>query len=131
MPMFSHITLGVSDFPRALAFYEGLMARLGLIPLFVDREDQSAGWHGAEERPRFFICAPFNGEAATAGNGTMIAFQAKSRAIVDACHAHALAQGGRDEGAPGPRPNYGPDYYGAYFRDLDGNKLCVCCRERP
>ncbi|MDR6673780.1 putative lactoylglutathione lyase [Xanthomonas translucens] len=61
------------------------------------------------------------------GNGQMLALQAASRAQVDRCHALALAHGARCEGAPGLRAHYHPDYYGAYFRDLDGNKLCVCC----
>jgi hypothetical protein len=56
----------------------------------------------------------------------MIALLAPKRALVDACHAAALKLGGADEGAPGLRPHYHPNYYGAYFRDLDGNKICVC-----
>ena len=59
--------------------------------------------------------------------GYLVALAAATRAQVDACHRIALAQGGRDEGAPGLRPRYHPDYYGAYFRDPDGNKLCVVC----
>ena len=72
---------------------------------------------------------PFDGQAASAGNGTMTAFQAASRDIVDKAHAYALAQGGTDEGTPGLRPQYHPNYYGAYFRDPDGNKLCVVCHK--
>lgn len=59
----------------------------------------------------------------------MIAFLAESRLLVDQCHALAILHGGTCEGKPGLRPNYHPDYYGAYFRDLDGNKLCVCCHQ--
>ena len=68
------------------------------------------------------VCKPYDGKPATGGNGTMVALTAKSREIVDAVHAAALAAGGADEGAPGLR---GDTFYGAYFRDLDGNKLCV------
>jgi lactoylglutathione lyase len=73
------------------------------------------------------IGSPLNGEPATAGNGTMIAFQVVTRDQVDAAYALALGSGGQDEGPPGLRPAYHAHYYGAYFRDLDGNKLCVVC----
>ena len=66
-----------------------------------------------------------------AGNGQMVAFLAASRAVVDAVHAAALASGGSSEGAPGLRPEYHADYSGAYFRDPDGNKLCVACHAPP
>jgi predicted lactoylglutathione lyase len=69
------------------------------------------------------VVKPFNGEAATVGNGTMIALDMPSREAVDAFHAKALELGGTDEGAPGER---GPGYYMAYFRDPDGNKFCAC-----
>jgi predicted lactoylglutathione lyase len=69
---------------------------------------------------------PFDGGEALVGNGSMIAFSATKRSLVDSCHAAAIASGARDEGAPGLRPRYHRDYYGAYFRDLDGNKICVC-----
>ena len=64
------------------------------------------------------------------GNGVTVAFEAPDRASVDRFHAAGLAQGGTDEGAPGLRPHYHPDYYGAYLRDPDGNKLCCVCH-RP
>ncbi|HEX2011244.1 MAG TPA: VOC family protein, partial [Roseateles sp.] len=73
--------------------------------------------------PRFYVYRPFDGRPASAGNGCMTAFAAASPAAVDAAHAAGLAAGGRDEGAPGPRPRYGEGYYGAYLRDPDGNKL--------
>ena len=72
------------------------------------------------------IAHPFDGGPASAGNGQMVALLAPSRAAVGRCHALALAHGGSCEGAPGLRPEYHADYYGAYFRDPDGNKLCVC-----
>lgn len=131
--MYSHIFLGVSDFERALAFYEPLMAVLGNPPRFVDRDKPWAGWqspvHGP--RPLFLIGHPFDGAPATAGNGAMTALLAPSRAAVDAAHAGALARGGRCEGAPGLRPHYHAHYYGAYFRDPDGNKLCVVYHGAP
>ncbi len=126
--MFSHTHLGVADFPRALAFYSAVMAALGHELKFADQD--WAGWKAQEAaRPLFLIGRPFDGTPASAGNGQMIALLAPSRAVVDRCHAAALAAGGTDEGAPGLRQQYHPDYYGAYFRDPDGNKLCICCHE--
>jgi catechol 2,3-dioxygenase-like lactoylglutathione lyase family enzyme len=80
-------------------------------------------------RPLLLIGAPHDGAPATVGNGAMTALLARERACVDAAHAAALAHGGRCEGPPGLRPEYHAHYYGAYFRDPDGNKLCVCCHE--
>jgi catechol 2,3-dioxygenase-like lactoylglutathione lyase family enzyme len=126
--MFSHITLGICDYDRAFGFYQGLADILGLSPRFADAAKGWAGWQPAEGgRPLFLIMVPFDGRPAAPGNGAMVAFQASSRAVVDAAYAFAIAQGGVDEGAPGLRPHYHPDYYGAYFRDPDGNKLCIAC----
>jgi catechol 2,3-dioxygenase-like lactoylglutathione lyase family enzyme len=128
--MFSHIYVGVSDFDRALGFYEPLMAALGIQPRFCDRNrDQPwAGWQSTPEpRPLFVISTPFNGQPHAAGNGQMAAFLAKNRATVDNAFAVALAHGGTSEGAPGLRLEYHANYFGAYFRDPDGNKLCVAC----
>lgn len=128
--MFSHVTLGISDYPRALNFYRGLADILGLALRFEDAAKGWAGWQPAGGgRPLFLIMTPHDGRAAAPGNGGMTAFQASSRDVVDRAHAFALAYGGADEGAPGLRPHYHPDYYGAYFRDPDGNKLCVVCHE--
>jgi lactoylglutathione lyase len=126
--MFSHIFVGVTDFERALAFYSPLMEVLGNRPRFVDRARPWAGWQSEPgPRPLFLIGAPFDGLAHAPGNGQMTAFQAASRELVDTVYALALAKGGQAEGAPGLRPHYHPDYYGAYFRDPDGNKLAVVC----
>ncbi|HEX3755411.1 MAG TPA: VOC family protein [Rhizomicrobium sp.] len=126
--MFSHATVGISDFERAFAFYRGLMDMLGHKPRFSDAAKGWAGWQPAEGgRPLFVIVRPFDGGPAAPGNGQMIAFLVPDRATVDRAHAYALEQGATDEGAPGLRPQYHPDYYGAYFRDPDGNKLCVVC----
>jgi catechol 2,3-dioxygenase-like lactoylglutathione lyase family enzyme len=125
--MLSHVFIGVTDFDRAFGFYSALMAELGLGLKFRDAARPWAGWVGAAApRPLFLIGKPFDGGPAVAGNGQMVALLAPSRAAVQRCHALALAHGGRCEGAPGPRPEYHADYYGAYFRDPDGNKLCVC-----
>jgi len=128
--VYSHVFVGVSDFDRALAFYDPLMAALGIAPRFRDRGRPWAGWQSSPgPRPLFLIGRPQDGEAPEPGNGHMVAFLAASRAIVDSAHAVAIAHGGRTGGAPGLRPQYHEHYYGAYFRDPDGNKLCVACHE--
>ncbi len=128
--MFSHVFLGIRDFERALAFYRPLLAGLGIAERFCD-PDGWAGWQSTPgPRPLLVIGRPFEGEHEP-GNGQMVALLASSRAQVDAAHATALAHGGRCEGPPGPRPHYHPNYYGAYFRDPDGNKLCVACHDAP
>lgn len=84
-----------------------------------------ASWRVAgEARPLFAITEPFEG-AFIAGNGTMVAFSAPTQATVDRIHAEAIANGGANEGDPELRPHYHADYFGAYLRDPDGNKLCV------
>ncbi len=130
--MFSHVFIGVGDFDRALAFYAPLMAALELPQRFCDPSRPWAGWQSVPgPRPLFLIGRPFDDMAHAAGNGQMTAFLAGSRAMVDAAHAAALAHGGRCEGPPGLRPEYHEHYYGAYFRDPDGNKLCVACHSPP
>jgi len=130
--VFSHIFVGVSNFDRALAFYDPLMSVLGLKARFCERERPWAGWQSNPgPRPLFLIGAPYDHLAHEAGNGQMVAFLAVSRNLVDEAYAVALASGGTSEGAPGLRPEYHEHYYGAYFRDPDGNKLCVACHAAP
>lgn len=125
--MISHIHIGVTDFDRAYRFYAAVLPALGLVLKFCDRERPWAGWMKPDQpRPLFLVGAPFEGEHAP-GNGQMTALLAPSRAVVDLAHQLALSYGGSDDGAPGLRPQYHPHYYGAYFRDPDGNKLQVCC----
>jgi catechol 2,3-dioxygenase-like lactoylglutathione lyase family enzyme len=126
--VFSHFFMGVSDFDRALAFYDPLMAVLGIQQRFCDRGRPWAAWQSHPgPRPLFLIGRPFDGLSHEAGNGQMVALLAESRQIVDRAFETALANGGASEGAPGLRPEYHANYYGAYFRDPDGNKLCVVC----
>jgi len=126
----SHVHIGVNDFGRALAFYRRVLEPLGLVLKFHDADRQWAGWiEPGKPRPLFLVGVPHDGRPAAPGNGQMTALLAPSRAAVDQCHAAALAVGGTCDGAPGLRPHYHPDYYGAYFRDPDGSKLCVCYHE--
>ena len=126
--MFSHIMVGVSVFSRARAFYQPVLGALGIQFRFLDDERPWAGWQSTPDpRPLFLVGRPFNQQAHHSGNGQMVAFLASSRQQVDQVHALALACGGTCEDKPGLRPEYHANYYGAYFRDPDGNKLCVAC----
>lgn len=126
--MFSHIFVGVSHFDRALAFYRALMPVLGIEERFCDPARPWAGWQShPEPRPLFVIGMPYDKQAHAAGNGQMVAFLADSRERVSRAYEVALANGGTSEGAPGLRPEYHAHYFGAYFRDTEGNKLCVAC----
>jgi predicted lactoylglutathione lyase len=119
--MIGYITLGTNDLARSTAFYDALLAEVGA-KRFMESE-RSVAWMVSPGTPGLSVCKPFDGSPATAGNGTMVALAAGSTANVDTLHRQALALGAKDEGAPGPRGTGG--YYGAYFRDLDGNKLCA------
>ena len=125
--MFGHVTIGSNDLDRSGAFYDTVLATLGH-----RRGLERDGFisYGDGSGSRFFVMRPFVGQPASVGNGTHVAFIAPSRAAVDAFHAAALGAGGSDEGAPGLRPHYHADYYGAYVRDPDGNKLQAVCH-RP
>ncbi|MFP5390855.1 MAG: VOC family protein [Gammaproteobacteria bacterium] len=127
--MISHIHIGTQDFERAQAFYGALLPVLGLQRKFTDPERAWTGWMTpGQPRPLLLIGRPYEGEHAV-GNGQMTALLAPDRATVDAAHRTALAHGASCEGAPGLRPQYHANYYGAYFRDPDGNKLCVVCHD--
>lgn len=128
--MISHVFVGVTDFKRAFAFYGAVMAELGLKQKFCDPDTPWAAWVAADApRPLFVIGQPFDGNPASSGNGQMVALLAPDRDAVDRAHAAALANGGLCDGLPGLRVQYHPHYYGAYFRDPDGNKICVCCHD--
>jgi len=136
--MFLYVCLGTNDLARATSFYDPVLATLGLSRCDVGGEenwDGWAGWGAYEDEGRhelaLWVCRPFDGRPATSGNGTMVALRAATRSAVDAFHAAALAHGGISEGAPGLRPQYNADFYAAYVRDPDGNKLAAVCRGIP
>ncbi|MFC7095200.1 VOC family protein [Jeongeupia naejangsanensis] len=111
-----------------MRFYRAVLDCLGLEARFCDRSRPWAGWQQpGEARPLLLIGAPFDGNAHVPGNGQMVALLAGSRAVVDRAYGTALSHGGLCEGPTGLRPAYHVHYYGAYFRDPDGNKLCVAC----
>jgi lactoylglutathione lyase len=120
--------VGVTDFDRAMAFYTPVLDALGVQFRFQEPERPWAGWESSPgPRPLFLIGRPYNQQPHQPGNGQMVAFLAHSREQVNQVHALALASGGTCEGKPSLRPEYHANYYGAYFRDPDGNKLCVAC----
>ncbi len=128
--MLSHVHVGADDFEQAFAFYSALFGVLGLELKFREDDRQWAGWmKPGQPRPLFVVGHPFDGRPAAPGNGQMIALLASSRDMVRRCYETALANGGRGEGTPGLRPEYHAHYYGAYFRDPEGNKLAVACHE--
>lgn len=121
-----YTTVGVSDFDRSVTFYDAVFRALGQS----QSPEGSEGWAGwgpdYDGGVSFWICRPFDGMPPSPGNGTMIALRAGNEAQVDAFHAAALVHGGTCEGKPGTRALYGPNFYVAYVRDPDGNKLaCV------
>ncbi|MEM9901274.1 MAG: VOC family protein [Pseudomonadota bacterium] len=121
----SHITLGTNDMERAGRFYDAVLGSLGF-----DRLPKPPGKPPAYERggmPTIYLYPPEDGRPATWGNGTHVAFTADTREDVRAFYAAALRFGGSAEGEPGLRPHYGNDYYAAYVRDPDGNKLQAVC----
>ena len=119
---FTHLTVGTNDLQKAIAFYDAVLGPVGLNRL--GARDTAAFWGAAA--PEFIVLKPANGEPATYANGGTIGFAAPTRAAVDAFHAGAMANGGKDEGAPGPRA-FAPNAYAAYCRDPDGNKLVAVC----
>ena len=128
--MISHITIGTNDVERATAFFMPIMDALGLVRVPMERSSPFVMWTGKDSfRPMISITTPNNGAPHQPGNGQMLALFSPDRPTVDAIHALALSGGGTDEGAPGLRPQYHPNYYGAYFRDPDGNKFCIVCHD--
>lgn len=133
--MFTYVCLGTNDIARAAAFYDAVLGTLGHSRCNVADEPDWDGWvgwgtyenQGAKE-VALWLCEPFNGHAAAPGNGGMVSFKAESWGQVEAFHEAALTNGGTSEGEPGLRLQYNPDFYVAYIRDPDGNKLAAVCR---
>ena len=129
--VFSHTAVGTSDMERSAQFYDAVLAPVGLVRL---KSFRVASGYGPKDfggiNLPFWILRPQDRKPASAGNGVTVAFNAPSREAVDAFHAAALANGGTDEGAPGLRTHYHPDYYGAYVRDPEGNKICAVCHAK-
>lgn len=115
----SHISIGTNNFEDAVAFYDEVLSTLGYEQMM---KHPGAVAYG-KKFPEFWVQTPIDGNPATVGNGSHIGFIANSKKEVHAFHETALDCGGTDDGAPGPRPDYGDAYYGCFIRDLDGNKV--------
>jgi predicted lactoylglutathione lyase len=116
--MIGYVTLGTNDLPRATRFYDALLGELGAKRMM--EADTFIAWGTGMTGPMLGLIKPYDGKAATVGNGVMVALGADSKAKVDALYKKAMELGAKDEGAPGPR---GEGFYAAYFRDPDGHKL--------
>ncbi len=131
--MIAYMTIGANDIALAIRFYSALLPDLGY-----QLEEVHGGLSCALPEqpgqtfalPELYVKPPFDGQPASAGNGTMIAFEARSREQVRELHAAALAAGGTDEGPPGFREAYGPHFYVGYLRDPQGNKIALFYSDR-
>lgn len=119
--MLAYVTLGSNDTDKALAFYDAVFAEMGVNRFFDN--DRLYFYGTSPGQPMFAIGGTYDGEAASCGNGVMPAIAAPDKETVDRVYNKAIELGATDEGAPGNRM---PTFYGAYFRDLDGHKICVC-----
>ena len=122
MSVLGHLSLGVSDLARARAFYDAVLGPLGQVCVWASDTGIAYGLPGQGDKLAFFPQLVTDRPLA-AGPGFHLALDAGDRATVDAAHAAAVARGGHCEGPPGPRPNYSPTYYAAFFRDPDGHKF--------
>jgi len=124
--MIGYVTLGTNDLAKAVAYYDALFGSINIGRMMED--EYFVAWAPSPEAPAVSVTVPFNKEPATVGNGVMVSLMMESPEKIQAFHSKALELGGTDEGKPGFRPE-GNDkgYYGAYFRDLDGNKLNAFC----
>lgn len=126
--MIGYATVGTNDLDRARTFYDALLGEIGARRVLELGETGFTLYGTGGRRPGLAVTRPYDGGEARPGNGTMVALVMDSRGTVDSFHARALELGGTDEGAPGLRGPEGEQaFYGAYFRDLDGNKLCAFC----
>ncbi len=123
--MIGYVTLGTNDIDKARSFYDSLFGSIGAGRLMEFGENFTM-YGTAWGQPGVAVTTPYNGAAASAGNGNMVAIVMDSRDKVDAFYAKALDLGGSDEGPPGVRGDAGDQaFYGAYFRDPEGNKFCA------
>lgn len=119
--MLGHLSLGVRNLPAAAEFYDALLEPVGFVRVWTEPRGLGYGPPGGNDKLAIFE----RHDASPAGPGFHLAFNAPSRAAVDAAYAAAMSRGGRDAGPPGPRPNYGPKYYAAFLYDPEGWKLEV------
>ncbi|PHZ85668.1 VOC family protein [Paremcibacter congregatus] len=121
--MLGYVMVGTNNMAKAADFYDKILAELGASRTM--EEESFIAWGTGKGKTDFSITTPNDGNAATVGNGSMMAFYAPDNATVDKIYAMALELGGTCEGPAGLRPEYAPNFYAGYFRDLDGNKMNV------
>lgn len=124
--MIGYATVGSNDIPKAAAFYDALLVTIGA-RRYIDGEDFVV-WSASPGAPALAVVRPNDGKRATVGNGAMIALHVANTKVVDELHSKAMELGGNDAGQPGLR---GERFYAAYFRDLDGNKICAFNMDGP
>jgi catechol 2,3-dioxygenase-like lactoylglutathione lyase family enzyme len=120
--MLHHVSVGVKDVERAAKFYDPVLKALGYKRV-LDFSPHAIGYGETKDRAEFWIGKPHDGGIPSGGNGAHFGFVAKTKAAVNKFHEAALKAGGSNNGEPGPRPDYGFAYYGAFIYDLDGNKI--------
>jgi catechol 2,3-dioxygenase-like lactoylglutathione lyase family enzyme len=128
--MLSHVSVGVRDVARAATFYDPVLKALGYKRV-ADYSPHAIAYGESKGSPQFWVGLPHDHGVPSGGNGTHVGFIAKSKAAVNKFHAEALKAGGSNNGEPGPRPDYGPAYYGAFIYDLDGNKIEATLHTAP
>src|SRR5579862_7079256 len=133
--MLSYAYFGTNDLDNAIVFYGAVLGAIGMSRCVTgdpEWDRVAAGWgiyqNSGTQELAFWVGKPYNEQPATVGNGSMVAFRAQSWKQVEDFHAAAIANGGSDDGAPGLRPHYAADFYAAYVRDPDGNKIAAVCR---
>ena len=124
--MINYLMIGTNRFEAARSFFDTLLTQMGATRVYAT--DKSAGWGWGIGTPMFILTKPYDERQATVGNGSMVAFDVATPALVDSLHAKVLALGGTSEGAPGQR---GEQMYAGYWRDLDGNKFNFICYQQP
>lgn len=120
--MIGYVTVGTNDLERAQKFFDAVFGEIGAKRSWTN--DRMTGWAMGPRQPSIVVAKPYDQSHATFGNGTMIAISTGSQEDVNKVYAKALAMGAKDEGAPGFRTD---NFYGGYFRDLDGNKFVAFC----
>ncbi len=115
----SHVSIGTNNFEQSIAFYDAVLPTLGCQQIMTHPGAVAYG----RDFPEFWVQTPIDGSSASVGNGTHFGFVAPTKEAVHAFHEAAIAAGATDEGAPGPRPDYGEPYYGCFVRDPDGHKI--------
>ena len=124
--MIGYVTIGALDNDKSGQFYDAVIGALG-----GERKWKEGAWIGYGAKggdADLMVCSPHDKSPATSGNGTMIALKGADKAQIEAAYKAGLSHGGKDEGAPGPRPADSKTFYGAYLRDPTGNKICVYCK---